>query len=200
MLNDYLKEGRKQPLIPCNWSHVIKSAIGYIISHDSDKCKICENCYLEGEKSHKEIKIDLPKEIINLGFNKGGDKKSENTIIPEIIDENKLKQLIGDLKEIIKHKKNQKNIDNIFKIKNVFNKIKNKYKNVDDNFNNEKIEDDFKSNIESKFDIYKHYFKKKDYITADFINYLIKCIFIPHKTHEYYIKKKYNKKIRKNKI
>ena len=39
MLNDYLKEGRKQPLIPCNWSHVIKSAIGYIISHDSDKYK-----------------------------------------------------------------------------------------------------------------------------------------------------------------
>ena len=96
----------------------------------------------------------------------GGEKKTENIIIPEIIpeiiDENKLKKLLFDLKKN-NNTKNQENIDNIFKIKNVFKKIKNKYKNVNDNFNNEKIEDDFKSNIESKFDVYKHYFKKRLY-------------------------------------
>lgn len=121
--------------------------------------------------------------------------------LPEIIEESNLLNLLSDFKvknpEL--YEKSVKEINKITKIKNAFNKMRNEFTNKNYNFDNEEIEyNNLKSNVEAKFNIYAHYFQKRDLITRDFVKYLIKCIFIPHKSHEYYIKKRHiTKKLQK---
>ena len=175
--------------------HLFSNNTDLHIDSKEEKCSYCGDCYLKGESETREIEVPIDpavkEKIEGMKPNNmygGAENNKKKNIIPEVIDEIKLKELITELKksDLIK---NNKNIDDIFKIKNVFNKIIKKYQDIDDNFDNEK-NNNLKLNAESKFDIYKHYFKRKEYITVDFIKYLVKCIFIPHKTHDYYIKKK----------